>query len=362
MNSILFRPVLCLAILLFATTVVIAQSQLSNLKQAKIHILEPKPIEGGEKTLPFKKVVVIDNRTDTSKLGYMMDSRFYRKLHTQGSLVETVEKLIGDVPKKVEDTANVGTLYIFIKHLWLQQTSGRELSKQKLSHGFVNDDSLFATCKATLECYVQQDSLFYPLYRLDSNLLIRGLLRKKVDQLVTLPFQVALDKIVRLDLSKKRKPMTWQQAQAYSSHKTYPSLSANTLARGVYLTFQDFLNQRITYSDIEVRWGDVTDELYIKNGDKSEILQTFWGFSDAGKLYVKLGFSFFELSKENNTYELLGAKGLIHTAYSGQYRIGSSPLPVELVTAGMMLASKKSSMHTTLVKPLQLNMETGEPY
>lgn len=351
----------CLTISLL-TFAALAQPRLTDLKQAKMHIVQPVPIEWGGKALPFNKVVVIDSRSDTSKLGYIMDVRNYRKLHTKGSLAETIEKDINSTHKKSNDTNTTGTLYIFIKHFWLQQSSGMELSKRKLSHGFINTDTLFATCKATLECYVQQDSLYYPLLRMDSNLVIRGILRKKANQLVTLPFQVALTKLAGMDLSKKRKPMTWQQVLAYSSHKSNSiPLQADTLARGVYITFQDFLHKRVTYKTFNVQWGAVTDELYITEGSKKELLESFWGFCDGEKQYMKLGFSFFELSKENNTYELLGAKGLIYSASGGDYNAGSLS-PAELLTAGVILVSKKSSVNTTLVKPLQLNMETGESY
>jgi hypothetical protein len=343
---------------LLISSALFSQMQLSDLKKSKLHTVKPVPIEWGGKTLPFKNVVVVDSRFDTSKLGYIKDFRYYEKLHTPDALPETLQQTINTY-QRLGDSSSAPSLYIFIKHLWLQQSSYNELSKQKLSNGYLENVG-YVACSAVLECYMQKDSFYYPLFRLDTMLTQKGNLRKKADELLTEPFQVALLKSSSINLGKKRKQMTAQEVTAYnSSKKNYPRLQTDILEHGIYLTFQDFLHNRVTKGPFEVQRG-LTDELYTVDGKDKKLLLEFWGFCDGQKQYMKVGFNFYELSREQDTYEMIGAKKLIQTPDVAYRPNGSSP--VDIIGAGIINMANRGGPQTTLIKPLQLNMETGEPY
>jgi len=351
-------PIFCLLAFLLSVPVS-GQPQLTDLKKAKTHTLQPAPIEWGEKSLPFKKVVVVDSRFDTSKLGYIMGRRHYEKLHTSGPLAEAIQQTINTY-QKPGNSLHVPTLYIFIKHLWLQQASSKEFNKQNVSSGLTND-TFFVACKATLECYLQiDDSLYSPLFRLDTTLVQKGILRKKAEALLSAPFQLTFQHLTRIDLNRKRKQMSWEEVIAYDNrNKKYTRLQADTLERGIYLTFQDFLHNRVTKTSFEVQWG-LTDELYTIDGDNKKLFLELWGFCDGQKQYVKVGYNFFELSREQDTYEMIGAKKLIHMPDVVSRPTSSSP--VDLISTGIINMAGRGDTKTTLLKPLQLNMETGEPY
>lgn len=351
-------PFLFFIAALLMSSAVFSQTQLSDLKKSKLHTVQPEPIEWGGKTLPFKNVVVVDSRFDTSKLGYIKGNRHYEKLHTPGALAETMEQTINTYPR-LGDSSSAPSLYIFIKHLWIQQSSLKELSKQKLSNGYFEDIDIVA-CSAVLECYMQKDSFYYPLFRLDTMLTQKGKLRKKVEELLTEPFQVALAKLSGLNLGKKRKQMTAQEVTAFNNSKrNYSRVQTDTLEHGIYLTFQDFLHNRVTRRPFEVQRG-FTDELYTVDGKDKKLLLEFWGFCDGQKQYMKVGFNFYELSREQDTYELIGAKALVNVTH---YRHRPNAFdPTQVAMAGLSQITGRDGTQTTLIKPLQLNMETGELY
>lgn len=76
--------------------------------------------------------------------------------------------------------------------------------------------------------------------------------------------------------------------------------------------------------------------------------------------HFKVGYNFFELSREQETYEMIGVKKLIHMPDVVYRPTGTSP--VDIIGAGIINMTSRGDTKTTLLKPLQLNMETGEPY
>ncbi|MEO5945709.1 MAG: hypothetical protein ABIP79_02755 [Chitinophagaceae bacterium] len=88
--------------------------------------------------------------------------------------------------------------------------------------------------------------------------------------------------------------------------------------------------------------GKVTDELYLVNNGKDELLTDFWGFNDGKKLFIKLGFNIFPAVPQQNTFEVFGAKHISN--YHNNPKQGDI---------------KITSMDLDL-KILQLNMETGK--
>lgn len=108
----------------------------------------------------------------------------------------------------------------------------------------------------------------------------------------------------------------------------------------------------------------LTDELYVV-GETGEpvLLEDFWGFCDGQKNYIHIGLSFFELTKESNTYELLGSKTITQriNRYSGGGS-GSGSLGRDAANLGMMNGLFNSKKTNINYKPLQLDMETGKVY
>ena len=120
-------------IFIFINLIAYPQLKVNDLKNSETYIIHPNALKWDNKSLPFKNVVVIDNRFDTSKLGYIKDSRKYEKLNLTNGLPGTMQQVIHSTLQNNMDASSNSSLYIFINHLWIQPTTEMEFSKQKLS-------------------------------------------------------------------------------------------------------------------------------------------------------------------------------------------------------------------------------------
>ncbi len=87
------------------------------------------------------------------------------------------------------------------------------------------------------------------------------------------------------------------------------------------------------------------------------MLDKFWGFNNGQKHFIRIGFNFFELKKENFSYELIGAKVLKQIASLMKTDTGGN-----LILKGIANIRSERKIRISTHRPLQLNMETGEPY
>ena len=355
----MYRLAIVLLIAFFNYSVC-AQYTVDDLENSNDYHVGLETLKYSGKALPFKNVVVIDNRFDTSKLGYKKVFKDYERVRTKQSLAESIQLGMNAAIQNEVNTNGKGSLYIFINHLWMQQTTGGELSERKISEGTGNNDTNVVVCNIVLETFILEDDQYFPLIKVDSTIIIPGLLVKRANKLLTLPFQFLLDELAFLDLNRKRKPVDVSVLSSYYAKKyNYPRLHSDAYVKGVYLTYQDFLHNRVTYSSFEVHFGRATDELYIIEDNKKRMLDQFWGFSDGKSHYKKIGFNFFRMRRDNLSYELIGAKVLVQNTL---FRKLPGMTMREVVTGGIDLGRSNRTIKTSYNRPLQLNMETGEPY
>ena len=142
----------------------------------------------------------------------------------------------------------------------------------------------------------------------------------------------------------------------YDQRFKKPRIINNMLQRGVYLTFDDFLNNRLTAYKFSLEQDEESDYLYIEENGEEKLFTDFWGFSDGENLYIKLGFNFFKLTKDNNTYSFWGCRRAVHTTPSrNKNRV------VRYMAFGN-LANLRNAKLKNLLRPMQLDMETGKAY
>ena len=345
-------------IFIFNHLIAYPQLTVNDLKNSETYIIHPNALKWDNKSLPFKNVVVIDNRFDTSKLGYKKVFSKYQKMKTTKGLAETIQQKIHTAIQNSMDTLSSGSLYIFINHLWIQQTTNRELSKRRISQPNTNYDTNFVSCNATIESYILDKELFYPLLKIDSTISVMGVLWSQVDKSISIPFQLLLDELAAMDLNRKRKPVPSSVlSDHYKARLKYPILNSDSYLKGVYLNYRDFLNNKVTYPFFEVEYGRVTDELYVVDNGNKRLQDKLWGFNDGENIFIKIGFNFFELSRENFTYELIGAKVLKQNASLMKTNSGG-----DLFSLGIDNIRSERKIRISTYRPLQLNMDTGEPY
>jgi hypothetical protein len=132
----------------------------------------------------------------------------------------------------------------------------------------------------------------------------------------------------------------------YSNRFEKPILKEPNLTKGVFLTFEDFLNNNIAITDFKIQRGRVTDELYQgKNGDEG-LIDKYFAYCDGQYLYFRIGFNSFKGLRQQNTFEVLGTRLVTENYYDWSYR----SLKITSVSKGL----EKNA--------LQLNMQTGKFY
>lgn len=303
--------------------------------------------------LPFRSIQVSDRRFDTSKIGYYKVGDGFRKMITENGLQADMQFYLNSRhANKLQPSASYDLL-IVIKHLWLQETKNAEEFEQKIIVKRTFANSEFCQAVSGFELYAVNESTYIPLLRVDSVFQWNGVLQRLKLDFLTLPFENCLTKLAATDFPKKinqgRKLTLAEIETHYNQRFQHPKYNSQTLEKGVYLTFGDFLNNKPANKDFTVEFGKLTDELYVLENGRQTVLEKFWGFCDGEKDYIKIGYNLFVLYKEVNAYDVWGSK----TAIQHFRRPGQTTGPAYTPT------SKKV---TIVLHPMQLNMETGQVY
>jgi hypothetical protein len=300
--------------------------------------------------LPFKDILVIDKRFDTTKAGYTHDnlSNKYSKI-VPG---KEWSAILNNYFKSNLDSGSQQTLVIIIQSFWLQSGTLAEIQRiKKVKATYKDLSDRGGTCSAELDIYVQSDSTLQALFRIDTSFLNFGNFnRNNIDAFFFLPFDSVAKRISTISIpqsiSNKRK-ISWTEINpVYERRFQAPVLTETSPASGIYLSFLDFVNNRPSISHFKFKKGKLTDELNaIKNG-KEELIEKYWGFYDSTGLYINIGMNAFKAIRQQNTYEVVGFR---HINIDRDYQTGTlyaEPL------LGQLLTNKT-------LKIFQVNMRTG---
>jgi hypothetical protein len=298
-----------------------------------------------KQVLPFRDIIVLDKRYDSSKAGYANvlagRSKYSRIVPKQSWSV-----IINNYFKKNLDPASSQSLVFIIRSFWIQRGAIEELtSKKVVTKAAFGSTDFGGNCKAAIDVYVQTDSSLQPLFQVDTSFisLISNFNKNTVENFFFLPFDSVARKIATLKIeeviSRKRK-LSWKEVNDhYSSRLNFPVLTEQSINKGIYFTFNDFKNNKPYATSIRFREGKLTDELYITENGKEELVVNYWGFCDnEGNLYIKSGFNAFKAIRQQNTFELYGAKYVSNyhnNPAQGDIRISSYSLDEKILQVNM---------------------------
>lgn len=336
------------------------QKNASELIAAGAVVVQPSGTNGVLKKLPFKSLVVVDRRFDTSKAGYIKKGGSYKKLVTEQPFSQAMQAYLQQQYRTAFDSASPYTLVLVLKHLWLQEMSSAEQEHHKIR---ISSDAntLFSSNTSACEAYAVTGDTFIPLFKRDSTFTQKSSLKHCAGTLLVKPFEEGLLSVAGITVSKlngaKRKLMR-ADVEAYNNQRLQqPRFATHVVEKGIYKTFQDFLANRLTKAEFTIEYGPHTDEVFVTEGGGPVLLTDFWGVCDGTKTYIRIGYSIFELVRQNNTYDIWGSKLSVHKYY--RYS-PSNPTSVGDALLGSSLLNKNKVV--TEKKPLQLNMETGAVY
>lgn len=340
-------------------------------------VAQPTPDEKGltvkfgkllvKEKLPFGEITVSDGRFDTTKIGYLKKKKKDRKLVTEGGLATAFQQLLKDAVNSDPSAIPLPSVWMVIKRFWLRPPTDADY--KKLYRDDERPGKSFWAWSVKLELYAGTAGLYTPLFRIDS-IYYTG----DVDEGIDVPLAALEDCLARLqktDAEKTAQAKTKLARRAIDSFNRVPFqkpiLQNPEMQPGVFLTFSDFLNNRVRHPEFDVEFGNETDNLYVVNNGSKELLPVFWGFCDGKNYYIRCGRNFYGLYKAGNAFEFVGALSADYlerprrqSLIPYDYRTGPG-YGAMAADAGLGAVFFKKNRKIE-VGPFQLNMETGEVY
>ncbi|GAA4748751.1 hypothetical protein GCM10023229_31680 [Flavisolibacter ginsenosidimutans] len=313
--------------------------------------------------LPFNNVHFIDCRFDTTKIGYFDKKKKHWKLKPEGGLTNALNQTINSSPKESFSTDANQSLLVVVKKFWMRPPAAEDVRK------FMQEGSYtpFWVLTIKLEVYAEQSERYTPLFRVDSTYDVDVFKDGKEIPLDAL--DDCFTRLQKINVSRIASAKTKLTKDAIDNYNREafrkPVLQDLSMSRGVFLTFSDFLNKKITYPEFDVELGNEIDNLYIINNSTKELLPNFWGFCDGKNYYIKTGHNFFGLQRSGNSFEFIGAlrsTSAYRTPDRPYISNGNSTTAIASGIAGFGLGRLLDREPQFETRPFQVNMETGEVY
>ncbi len=255
-------------------------------------------------------------------------------------------------------------LLIVVKKFWLSPEADEIRDENDKVGQAINGWDAGVLCK--LEFYLENDSIFFPLYRIDSVFTFKERLNdyrgtRFVDNagfFVTSVLKTSLAKLADINqdevIAKRRKLSLGDIRRDFSKKMNVPVLQFIDLKKGAYKNFEEFKSNAPSIAWYEFRKGPGGDILYIKEGDAEYPTRDIWGFCDGKDIFINSGDKYSKLVRRENTFYFFGVKGMTQktkndfwTSSSLNYFSGNGP---------------KKTVYKLDLKYYQVDMDTGEVY
>jgi hypothetical protein len=312
-----------------------------------------------KQSIPFTDVDVIDDRFDTSCVGFAYNAikHSHEKVSLQTSANAQVKNFILKNYITVDTSKNSWKLLVIIQKMWITNVAIIDSEKSASSDkSYITQSNLFISAKLMAE---KNDS-FCALYSIDSVLVFYKQKADKDFYFIQQGIDLLLNNIANKQISEikmHKRYFTKNEIVDYFFQQRQISILTDTIyKKGVFKTFEEFKQNLPSITDFEVSYSDKTDELYVKDEKGTNyLLKDFWGFSDGRKLFVNQANNFFELCKNESTFYVNGFKSLTKGKYEKFLNYVKNYYLLDII--GNPLGSVK---YEGFKIPLQLDMETGE--
>lgn len=167
------------------------------------------------------------------------------------------------------------------------------------------------------ECYCRFNDSLYPAVRIDTSYTLRARLKKyylAVTEAVLYPLIQKIKNIDSINVQKRKAYTVQQIQQRYQNRFNLPVLTAAKYKRGIYKSFEEFINNEPSVTDFRSQNKGNATTLYYLNGKK--VNTTIFGFSDGETFWIYRGSYCTPLIRLGNSFEffrtlvVLGAYGI----------------------------------------------------
>jgi len=249
----------------------------------------------GKINIPAKEIEIIDNRFDNSKQGFYPVYKSSPKLIVfEQNLTDWFHSYLGD-PVNAAQQDSARKLVFVIQRFWFSYSAEQRFTpfKQHL------ETSLYYK----VEIFSQAAGYYFPLKRTEGVFKTTFNDQNTYSTLVDSFFTVLTKDIQQTDYATKeaqKNALTREQVTNYLQKKIDRLSLIKRLKRGVYESYDDFLQQKILGDSVElVKYKDYFERqivachigVYVKNFLQS--CNKCWGYFDGRYLFLNVGDGFF---------------------------------------------------------------------
>ena len=305
----------------------------------------------------ISRLTILDSRDDTSSLGYFVSPIGETKKYEFRS---GFEKELSDwysAYLKINEQNKTGTcLLVNVKKLRLSD----EVTPRIYENGHVGqpNEGWEKGVIIKIEYFLQKDSLFTPLYRFDSVIVLKERLRSNAHDYISTALQTSLVKLFAINLDaalySKNKILLSDIIRVNRHGHDLPIYISTKKQKGVYATFNEFKMNAPSLADYEFRKGKMGDILYIKENSSEYPARNVWGYCDGENFFINSGDKYSRLVRTGYSFYFQGIKAITRKAVHKW-----------LQSSGLNYATDTGPKKTTFKKKLkyyQVDMETGEAY
>ncbi|HEY0680411.1 MAG TPA: hypothetical protein VGD17_19145 [Chitinophagaceae bacterium] len=323
-----------------------------KLRCREVTLTTPKPTDSLK--LKFTHISVRDERSDTSKLGLFksaLDPEKYKYCLDQGANSQLTTFVNAFFAPNV-DPSSGQHIVMCIRKLWIfadDTTVKLNAMNSPITRTWLRS-----------EFYLFRDPYYYPLYRFDSVLTEEGRPRLNSIKLVEKVLVASLQRLKQIDyqtIPGARQITSEQLNNYYSQFNAYPILQAATIGKGVFESFMDFRNNRVSDTNFEVRFESMSDILYVKDQNgQFYVKRNVWGFSNGENVFIRFGNNFFPLYRHHNTWEFFGSDKLTESYFGNMF----APSPSRGTVGAPYSDVRLPKLKLAKLQLYQLDMETGD--
>lgn len=247
---------------------------------------------------PLSAMIVADERFDRMKVGYLYvpQKNDLWKMCTKENVTTEITGFLNSC-FSTDPSGMADSIYMYIKKLWIKNENPYKTRKDVNISGY--------SLKLRVEFYQKKQSCLYPLYRFDSTLLLEGTAERAPGILLRKGLMASIRKLDRENLSPAQ-PTCLSSRQVDSFNRAswnIPILKDGIARKGIYLTFNQFKNNRPAISDFDITFGEF-DFLSVSGKEISDsLLRNAWGFSDGTTVFVRTKRKFFPLFRSGDNFE-----------------------------------------------------------
>ncbi len=255
-------------------------------------------------TSHFKNIFVIDNRMDTSMVGYVYIDikQGWRKICLPLNVQDYLNKELKDI--FIEDSGDK-TLIIQLNDLWFNET----ITQAGWMEGtLLGNEKLISTCFLNVTCYIKDKDSVKEIGGLDTTFVKKGWLPNNCDALLTKSF------IETITFAEKKSYIRYtgviaglsneQQNVLPNTDPKPPILRSLKPSPGIYFSFQDFLNNNASKTPFAIKEFIHSYKLTY-HFPSGQTYDSAWGFSDGENVYMHLDSNYYRMKRVNNYFEVL---------------------------------------------------------